>query len=166
MRAFFIFLFSLLFYSTTAVAQQQNGISAEITVSANVIQTIELITVNTIELGNMQPGQKVVSINPVSDLNAGYMIAIGTPDAEFRLSYLSEKELVQTDGSGTIIFRYNISGSTEDVQSTSELLQSDNRNISFNSNGRYYIWVGGTINLENAAPGMYEGDFTIEIDYI
>lgn len=165
MRAFFIFLFSLLFYGT-AIAQQQNGISAEIRVSATLIQTIELITVNTIELGNVQPGQKVVSINPISDLNAGHMIAIGTPDAEFRLSYLAEKELVQTDGSGTIVFQYSISGSTEDVQSTSELLQSDNRNISFNSNGRYYIWVGGTINLENAAPGMYEGDFTIEIDYI
>lgn len=157
-----IVLFALLFSVHAAQAQ----ISAEIRVSANVTQSIELITVNTIQMGSVQPGQKEVIINPVRDINAGYMIASGTPDAEFRLSYLSEKELIQTDGTGSIIFRYQVSGSTEEVQSTSEILQNDNRNIRFNRDGMYFIWVGGTINLENAIPGTYEGDFTIEIDYI
>ena len=166
----FNFFFISLFIAGTSMLKAQTsahqGISAEIRVSAKIMPSIELITVNSIVLGSLQPGQKEVKVHPVNDLNAGYMIAAGSPDAEFRLSYLAEKELLQTEGKGSIIFQYSISGSANEQQSTSELLQNDNRNIRFNSEGRYYIWVGGTINLENAAPGTYEGDFTIEIDYI
>lgn len=163
----FLLISPILFLLANGIqAQASKDVTAEITVSANVIQSIELITVNTIQLGKMQPGQKEVNVNPVNDLNAGYMIAIGTPEAEFRLNYLSERELVQTDGNGSIIFSYKISGGVTENQASSELLEYDNRNISFNSEGRFYIWVGGKINLENAAPGTYEGDFTIEIDYI
>lgn len=147
-------------------AQDDDKISAQINVSAEVIQSIELITVSTMQFGDMQPGQKEIYVNPVNDLNAGHMIAIGTPEAEFRLNYLPERILTQTNGSSSLAFEYEISGSTEDDQASSELLELDNRNIRFNSEGRYYIWVGGRVNLENAAPGNYEGDFTIEIDYI
>ncbi|HBX64927.1 MAG TPA: hypothetical protein DEG32_01730, partial [Balneolaceae bacterium] len=86
--------------------------------------------------------------------------------AEFRLNYLPELELTQIQGQGTLNFTYEISGNSEENQSTSELLELDNRNIRFNNEGRYYIWVGGRVNIENAPPGNYEGDFTIEIDYI
>jgi hypothetical protein len=94
------------------------------------------------------------------------MIAIGTPEAEFRLNYLPERILNQINGNGSLIFNYEISGNLEEDQATSELLDLDNRNLRFNSEGRFYIWVGGSIDLSNAAPGNYEGDFTIEIDYI
>ncbi len=147
-------------------AQDSDKISAQINVSAEVIQSIELITVNTMQFGNLQPGQKEIYVNPVNNLNAGFMIAIGTPEAEFRLNYLPERILSQIDGNASLTFEYEISGNTEDDQATSELLELDNRNIRFNSEGRFYIWVGGRVNLENAAPGNYEGDFTIEIDYI
>ncbi len=94
------------------------------------------------------------------------MIAVGMPNTEFRLNYLPERELTQVDGNSTLTFTYELSGNSEENQSTSELLELDNRNIEFNEEGRYYIWVGGRVNIENAAPGNYEGDFTIEIDYI
>ena len=159
-----IFLFFL--SSPFLVAQDNEGISAQVNVSAEVIQSIELITVNSMRFGNTQPGQREIYVNPINSLNAGFMIAVGTPDAEFRLNYLPERELSQIDGNATLTFIYEISGNSEENQSTSELLELDNRNIRFNSEGRYYLWVGGRVNLENAAPGNYEGDFTIEIDYI
>lgn len=61
---------------------------------------------------------------------------------------------------------YEISGNSIENQSTSELLDTENRSIQFSLEGRYYFWIGGRINITNAVPGNYEGDFTIEIDYI
>lgn len=157
-----------LIFSPLAIAQSsaEDAVSANIRVDAVVIPSIELITVNTMTFGNMQPGQREIYINPVNSLNAGFMIAVGMPDSEFRLNYLPERELTQSDGNASLTFTYEISGNTVENQSTSELLEVDNRNIRFNDEGRYYIWIGGRVNLENAQPGNYEGDFTIEIDYI
>ena len=162
-----IFLISI-FITQSLFAQndQDQSISASVNVNAEVIQSIELITISTMQFGNVQPGQQQIYVNPITDLNAGFMIAVGTPNAEFRLNYLPERELTQIEGDATLTFTYEISGNSVEDQSTSELLELDNRNIRFNEEGRFYIWVGGRVNLENAAPGNYEGDFTIEIDYI
>lgn len=159
-------LFTLFLFGPVSAQDQQGSVSAQINVSAEVIQSIELITVNSMRFGDIQPSQREIYVNPVNSLNAGYMIAVGTPEAEFRLNYLPVRELTQIEGDATLTFTYEISGNSTETQSTSELLEQDNRNIQFNEEGRYYIWVGGRVNLENAAPGNYEGDFTIEIDYI
>lgn len=154
--------------TTYAVAQSGDDLDfkANINVSAKVVQSIEMITVNSMEFGNTQPGQNEIYINPIGSPNAGYMIAVGTPESEFRLNYSSEVELTQTDGDGRLIFRYEISGKDTDNQSTSDLFENENQVMQFNKEGRYHIWLGGRLNIENAAPGNYEGDFTIEIEYI
>lgn len=166
-RTFFIVLFLAL---GSLYALGQTSDNAEINVSATVIgstqNSIELITVNTIQFGNAQPINGQININPINSLNAGFMIAEGNPEAEFRLNYLPDRILNQTNGNGSLTFTYLISGNDEEDQATSELLDLENRNLRFNAEGRYYIWVGGQIDLSNAAPGNYEGDFTIEIDYI
>lgn len=166
-RTIFAFIITFIFVGAQQLfAQQSSSVSAQVNVSANVIQSIELITVNSMTFGNSQPGQVEINVNPVNDVNAGFMIALGTPDAEFRLDYFQERQLSQIEGNGFLTFEYILSGNDIEDQSSSELLQTDNRSIRFNSEGRYYIWVGGRVNLENANPGNYEGDFTIEIDYI
>ncbi len=164
----FTILISFLTFTQVLAQNEQSSqvFSATINVNAVVIPSIELITVNSMTFGNLQPGQREVYVNPVNSVNAGFMIAVGMPRSEFRLNYLQERELTQIDGDGTLTFEYELSGNIEENQSTSELLELDNRNIRFNNEGRYYIWVGGRLNLENAQPGNYEGDFTIEIDYI
>lgn len=116
--------------------------------------------------GNSQPGQEVIYVNPVNDLNAGFMIANGTPDAEFRLEYELDRQLNRIEGEGFLNFRYELSGNSIEDQTSSQLIDYENRNLRFNNQGTYYIWVGGEVNLTNAQPGNYEGDFTIEIDYI
>lgn len=148
----------------------QSSASESVNVSAEVIgstqSAIEIITVSTIQFGETQPLNGQINVNPITDLNAGFMIAIGNPEAEFRLNYLPDRILNQINGNGSLTFSYLISGNDEEDQATSELLDLENRNLRFNEEGRYYIWVGGQIDLSNAAPGNYEGDFTIEIDYI
>lgn len=168
MKNFAIAILLFLFPFSYSYSQELSDpiISANITVNAEVIPSIELITINTMTFDRLQPGQNELYVNPIEDLNAGYMIAIGAPQADFRLNYLAERQLTQVEGDGTLIFSYEISGNTREDQDTSELLEVDNRNMQFNNEGRYYIWIGGRIDLENAQPGNYEGDFTIEIDYI
>lgn len=166
MRIFTFAIAFLLANSLFAVGQTTGEISAEVRVNAEVIQSIELITVNSMQFGEVQPGQRELIISPINDTEAGFMIAQGTPEAEFRLNYLPAREIAQISGNNYLTFNYEISGSTENEQTTSELIEIDSRNLQFNSEGRYYIWIGGHIILENAAPGNYEGDFTIEIDYI
>ena len=158
---FFLLLFPCLAYS-----QESNQLSAEVSIQANVIQTIELITVNSMTFGNTQPGQEIIYVNPVNDLNAGFMIANGTPDAEFRLDYELDRQLNRIEGEGSLNFRYELSGNSIEDQTSSEIIDYEDRNLRFNNQGTFYIWVGGEVNLTNAQPGNYEGDFTIEIDYI
>jgi len=164
MKGLVTFIFIII--SGVAFAQAPDRVSAQINISTEAVQSIELITVNSMTVGNAQPGQELITINPITDLNAGFMIAVGTPQAEFRLDYFTERRLTQIGGPGFLIFRYFLSGSVLEEQSTSELFNTDNRNLRFNEEGRFYIWVGGEVNLSNALPGDYEGDFTIEIDYI
>jgi len=167
MKNFSLILFFLsITVATNAQDSQKKSFSAMINVNAEIIQSVELITENTISFGNVQPGQQEIYVNPVTDMNAGYMIAVGGPNTNFRLNYLPERELTQADGDGTLTFTYEISGNSTDDQSTSDILELDNGNLEFNNEGLYYIWVGGRINLQNAAPGNYQGDFTIEIDNI
>ena len=67
--------------------------SAQLNINAEVTQSIELITVNPLSLENTQPGQVIITVNPINDLNSGHMVALGTPEAEFRLDYDLEKRL-------------------------------------------------------------------------
>ncbi len=161
---------SIIFIVTTShflFAQEQNiQVSGDIKVSANIVSSIDLITVQSMTFGNVQPGQQELYVNPINSINAGFMIATGNPEAAFRLTYLPEIVLTQVDGTSTLTFMYEISGNSIENQSTSELLDTENRSIQFSLEGRYYFWIGGRINITNAVPGNYEGDFTIEIDYI
>lgn len=161
-----VFFFTSLFTLTAKAQQNPTEFNASVNISAEVVQSIQLITVNAMTFGNIQPGQLEIYVNPINDVNAGYMIAVGTPEAEFRLDYLTTRNLTNVENEGFLIFQYELSGNDNEDQASSELIDNNNRTIRFNSDGRYYIWVGGRVDLENATPGSYEGDFTIEIDYI
>ncbi|MBO6621476.1 MAG: hypothetical protein JJ892_01380 [Balneola sp.] len=164
-KFFFLLVINFALISQLCNAQVKS-INAIVDIKAEIIQSIELITIKGMTINQLQPGQKEVYINPTNSANAGHMIAVGTPDADIRINFIKNKELTRIDGPGLLIFNYEVSGNTEDAQQTSELLGDDNRSLRFNNEGQFYIWVGGTINVEQATPGNYEGDFTIEIEYI
>jgi len=155
-------------HSASAQSQQGDGSSSSVSinVSARVISSIDLITLRNIRFQEVQPGQKQITINPVNDANAGKMKASGRAEAPIKVSYFKQWQLTRTDGPGKLTFFYQVSGSTEDDQSTSELLKNDNRDLHFNNDGDFYFWIGGHVDITEAQPGNYEGDFTIEIEYI
>ena len=101
-RTFFIVLFLAL---GSLYALGQTSDNAEINVSATVIgstqNSIELITVNTIQFGNAQPINGQININPINSLNAGFMIAEGNPEAE-----CGENEAPRAETRGALITRH------------------------------------------------------------
>lgn len=143
-----------------------NSHSVNIEVNARVIESINMTTIRDMRFGNVQPGQKEVTISPVNDPTAGKMVASGIPEAQIRVSFLREWELTNDRGGESLTFFYTVAGNTTDDQSTAELLQTDNRDLYFNSDGEFYFWIGGHVDISNASPGNYEGEFTIEIEYI
>ena len=165
-----IFSFLLFFIPLSGIVAQNvtniQGNSVQITVSATIQGSIELITIQTLDFHNNSEARTLIEMNPVTNPNAGKMVARGTPGAEFRLNYLKTRELTNTSGLGVIFFEYDISANNVDEQETSELLDQEGRPLTFNQNGEFFIWVGGSVDLSSAQPGSYEGEFTIEIEYI
>lgn len=140
--------------------------SVSINVNARVIESINMTTIRDMRFGKVQPGQEEIDISPLNNSNAGKMVATGRAEARISVSFIREWQLTNDRGGTPLTFFYRVSGNTVDEQSTAELLETDNRNLQFNSEGEFYFWIGGHVDITNASPGNYEGQFTIEIEYI
>ncbi|MEX0684930.1 MAG: hypothetical protein WD267_04895 [Balneolales bacterium] len=162
-NSIFLLLIGICLYPVLFYGQDQ---STSVSVNANVQSTIELITINDIRLGSIQPGQVEVVIEPNRDSNSGSMIARGRPNAEISIHYIEEHILTRAEGNETLTFYYQVAGHTEDNQVASEVLDGFSRDMKFNEDGEYFLWVGGRVNIENAVYGAYDGEFTIEIEYL
>ena len=167
-----LFLFLASSPSHKGFAQErQSTHSVSITASATVVgNAIELLTISEMSLIQASQLQQdedgAVYINPVFDPEAGIMKAIGQPNAQIRVSYIADREVFRREGSGSLMFHYEVSGLPSDNQRESELLIDQERELRFNAGGEYFFWIGGRIDLQDALPGSYEGEFTIEIEYI
>ena len=146
-----------------ASAQTEN---VSVSVSATVLGEIEITTINTMDFRNIGGESSIVNINPIQSARAGKMVGGGQPEAQFRIDYVQERELNNIDGDGTVFFNYSVAVNRIDEQDTAELIQPDYRDFEFNEDGEFFIWIGGTIDLSLATPGTYEGEFSIEIEYI
>jgi hypothetical protein len=161
-----LFVISALIFLCSQKIYGQDGVQATVNIRAEVIQTIELITVKGMTIRQTRSEQQIIFINPINSGDAGHMIAVGNPEADIRINFIKDRELTRTDGVGLLKFNYQVTGNTDDNQLTSELLGDENRALRFNEEGQFYIWVGGTVDLQQATPGNYEGEFTLEIEYI
>ncbi len=162
-------LLLLLPFAGMAQEQEQRGASISITASATVMPSdIELITISDMGILDAQVLQEgdTIYINPVMDPEAGVMRASGQPDSQIRVSYLPEEEVTRREGPGSLIFVYEVSGFPGDNQRESELLDQIERELRFNEDGVFYFYIGGYVDLSGALPGNYDGEFTIEIEYI
>ncbi len=169
-------IYSLLLFFIAAswhfpvLAQNGNGPRTSVTIltTADIVGDIRMETISDmgiLDARRLQEGDEIY-INPVFDPEAGVMRATGLPNAQISVSYLSELTVTRREGPGTILFRYEISGFEYDNQRESELLQTTDRVVRLNQNGQFYFWIGGRVNLTDAVPGSYDGEFTIEIEYI
>lgn len=146
----------------SAYAQQNIAIN----VSARIISSVELLTIQSMKLSQADAQNQQITINPRVSPNAGKMVAVGSPNSKIRISFLKSRVLTQQNGTGTLLFNYKVAVNTVDDQNTAEILDQDNRDLTFNNNGRLYLWIGGNVDISTAAPGNYQGEFTLEIVYI
>jgi hypothetical protein len=94
------------------------------------------------------------------------MIAVGISDSDIRIHFVKKQKLTNQDKTGKITFTAKVAGNDENDPSTAEFLKNENRTYKLNSDGRFYLWIGGDANISGAAPGDYHGDFKIRIEYI
>ncbi len=167
------FLFVLLLFMMhpmLLMAQNQNNgnsvnISASATVMGGNIELETIVDMGIVDAQRIQEGN-MLYINPVFDPQAGIMRASGNPGAQIRVSYIPEMVIARREGEGSITFVYQISGFEGDNQRESELLDQIERELRFNDEGEFYFYIGGTVDLSNALPGNYDGEFTMEIEYM
>lgn len=165
----FMLMFLLCLPRITGQNQNGNGRSVNISASALVIGgDIEMETISDMGIIDAQRLQQdnVVYINPIFDPEAGIMRARGNPGALIRVSYLEEMEVTRREGPGSLFFVYEVSGYAGDNQRESELLDQIERELRFNEEGEYFFFIGGRVDLTDALPGNYDGEFTIEIEYM
>lgn len=158
-----LFLFCLFLISSV---RGQNSIS--IRASATVVEAtgIQLIPIRDMIIDESSAQNGILDISPVTDEKAGKILVKGQINSSIRLSYLNEMALVNSAGDGTLVCKYSVSGYKSDNQRASQLLDMIERIVQFNEKGEYYLWLGGKIDLSRAKPGSYDGEFTIQIEYI
>jgi hypothetical protein len=157
------FVLSLLLFSNLH-AQEAVSITASATVLE--VSEIELVTIKDMTVDETFAENGILNISPVTDMNAGELLVKGRANAQMRITSPNQTVLVNTSGQGTLIFYYVISGFWSDNKQASEILYAPDRILQFNEEGQYYLWVGGRIDISNARPGNYEGEFVLEIEYI
>ena len=151
--------------SQTLLSAQTSG---TIHASATVVEAtgIQLIPMKDMIIDEASAKDGLLEISPVTDEKAGKMLVKGKANSSIRLSYLDELSLVNSSGEGTLVCKYVVSGFRTDNQGASQLLDQVERIVQFNEKGEFYLWLGGRVNLTRARPGSYDGEFTIQIEYI
>lgn len=143
----------------------QTSVEASINVSATVTSTIEVITIQGMSISEEDIENEQLLIVPINP-NAGRLVARGNPGAGIRLNYVQTQELRNSQTNSLLSVEYLVSGNSTDEQETAETLSPEDRDVQFNEEGEFYIWVGVRIELSLAEPGSYEGEFSFEVDYI
>jgi hypothetical protein len=169
--AAFVLVYILVPTNDLAAQTDQNVNSSiratvSINATATVVESIEIATLSNISLGSVSVGDIDIFVNPQSDDGAGKLLITGRPDAMIRVNYIPQRELTRSGGTETLLFVYNLSGNSDDSQGNSNLIDASRTDFRLGSNGRFYIWIGGRVDVQNAVFGQYEGEFAIEIEYI
>lgn len=162
----------LLLMATVLMAFQLEAQVRATTISVNVSATVvsdspvELSTLNNMIVSGDLDENNEIYISPINNTNAGLMRAKGRPNSQARMTYIIYEVLNEETGAGSISLRYEMSGNPERVQRASRLIDSGEAILEFGPDGVYYLWVGGRVDVSQAIPGKYGGQFTLEIEYI
>jgi hypothetical protein len=158
-------LICMLWFSFLAAEAQTSG---NIKATALVVEPtgIQLIPLEDMVIDESSSKDGFLNISPVTDEKAGKILVRGKAKSSVKLSYMNEMSLANPDGEGKLVCEYSVSGYQSDNQSASQPLDQVERVVQFNEKGEYYLWLGGKINFTHARPGSYEGEFTIQVEYI
>ncbi|MDP1623556.1 MAG: DUF4402 domain-containing protein [Bacteroidales bacterium] len=164
----FMLLVYLGFFNSTGIlfAQKTDNITIKATARVMEIVEIEMVTIRDMQIEVSSAVDGIISIDPLHDPSAGVMMLKGRPEAQFRVTFLPMVDLQNTRGKGSLLFTYNVHGFSVDDQPAGEPIDAVDRILRFSDQGKYYLWIGGRIDISNARQGSYEGEFTLEIEYI
>ena len=161
-------LLCLLLLSGTMFAQEKESpfsASAKISVSATVVGTIELITLQDIDIGVVTPSMEFIIVKPDEDQGAGLIKFTGQPNLGIRIIFSQTVIMVAGDGS-TLTVEYLVNGNKINEQGTSIPLLESPAEVVMNNDGEYFIWIGCQLDITKVVPGQqYDGDFVIEVEY-
>ncbi len=162
------YIICIIFALPILEVQAQNGTSVSIKAQATVIDKseIELVTIKNmdIDLNNAKNGRIYVSAKYHPE--AAQMMVKGKANARFRVTFAPVVEISNSAGTGTLKLHYEMFGNQKDNQGASEPIDAVARTLQISSESKYFFWVGSQIDITNARPGTYNGEFTIEIEYI
>ncbi len=158
----------LCFLHLVAVGQKPGESSLAINVSATVTATgpVELITLRHIVVGSAVAERRTYYLSPVSGADAGLLQIKGRAGSSIRVSWLPSGRLTCESVQGRITIAYHLAVHPERVQHAATLVEAGDVVLHLNETGLYYLWIGGFVNMKDASPGRYTGEFTIEIDTI
>jgi len=127
---------------------------------------IEIITINNLEIDIDYAVGGIIYISPFNNEHSGAMRIIGRPLAMASIYFDREVILTNSSETGTLLFTFDVLGFSFNNQFAGVSLNTSNRTIRFNQFGEFFIWVGGRIDISDAKPGNYAGDFTVEFEYL
>lgn len=158
-----IILFWIFSFISIAVGQQKSTI--ELSISATVVDQIEVITIADIDAGIILPGESEKVISPILDGGAGILRLEGLKNSSIQVSYSQQVTMTNLLTNQPLFMNYMVSGGPESNQSVSTLFTTNPANVTLNADGVYYLWIGCRFSLIGLMPGQYDGDFLIEVDY-
>jgi len=159
-----LFCFLSLFSRSQSRCRKTLPVNVTVTVINNF--PVQLTTLNNMKIPADIGNDNEIYISPVSSSFAGLLRANGIPDAKVRMSYMINELLWEENGNGTISIQYEMSGNDRWFQESSRLINTGEAVFNIGSNGIYYLWVGGYVNIVEAGVGRYHGKFTLEIEYL
>lgn len=165
---FFLIVSGFLF-GNQALAQVDDTRHAMLNVraTATVTDNLQMLTIRNLDLINPAILDKKILVSPITSGFAGMFEIIGNANARIRITFLQNEVIKeQNEGLGQVAARYTISEAEEDTQFQSTLLDVSEANVKLSDQGRLYIWLGASLDLANATPGLYLSEFTIELEYI
>lgn len=152
----------------TLNAQELNYSAISIKTQATVVDKsqIELVTIKNIDIDESAAVNGIIYVSPKYDSKAAVMMVKGKSNAKIRVKFPPVVEIMNTTGSGRLLLHYEIYGYPGDNQSASQPIDAVENTLQMSSDRKYFFWIGGRIDINQASPGSYDGEFTIQIEYI
>jgi hypothetical protein len=157
----------LLLVTAGRMHAQHPSAMATITVSATVmdVNTVELVTVRNMTISPEDVNDRwVLYISPLTSSNSAMLKASGQPGTTARLVFCRSETLYGNGDPLTV--QYEMAGHTERIQAAATLCESNPFHFTFGTKGTYYLWMGAQIDLGKNPGTRYNGQITIEIEYL
>ena len=160
------FLLFLLCAFVSGPCLAQSVQSSSIAINVTVVRGIEITSSSNLAFGTLVSGSGTHNIAP-SDPNVGSFTFSGQPNAT--VSVTTPSSVILSDGNGhSLNFNPAIpiwNTSNSQTAGSQQFAASNGGSADFGPAGALFVWFGGSLNTNGAAPGTYSGSYTIDITY-